>query len=84
MAKEFEEDDPFAIVGVQVEDDDRGGALEEMARVFVEEFARMGWDRDRILDMFRNPFYRGPHVVYRARGEPFVIRMIDNVLGGRR
>ncbi|HEY5605136.1 MAG TPA: hypothetical protein VIL45_01300 [Thermoplasmata archaeon] len=78
--KAYEEDDPLEFVGVAFDDPEGDAALDAMARAFVEEFARMGWTRERILGLFRNPFYRGPHAVYRRRGEPFITRLIEEVL----
>ena len=76
--KEFDPEDPFALVGVVLpppSDDD----LAEMGRCFVEEFARMGWSPELMLRVFRSPFYRGPHAVYHRRGEEFVRGLIRQV-----
>ncbi len=78
--KPFEPDDPLALVGVALPAAD--GALEEMARTFVQEYLLQGWDERRLLALFRNPFYRAPHLVYRARGEEDVRRLIAEVLAG--
>jgi hypothetical protein len=50
-----------------------------MAWCFVEEYARMGWSGERILRLFRNPFYRGPHQILRMKGEDFVRSLIESV-----
>jgi len=76
-AKPFEPDDPLALVGVTVPTDD--GGLDEMARCLIEEYLREGWEEDRLLALFRNPFYRTPHIIYRARGEGFVRQLIEEV-----
>jgi hypothetical protein len=52
-----------------------------MARCFIEEFALMGWSTDRILRLFRNPFYAGANIVYRQRGEGYVKALIAQTLG---
>lgn len=70
--KDYEEDDPFAYVGVRVEPDKGEDHLREMAATFIGEYRRMGWGDERILALFRNPFFRGPHAVYAARGEEYV------------
>ncbi len=80
--KEYEEDDPLALVGVTFSGPEAGEALVEMARVFIDEYARMGWDRERIHDMFLNPLYRGPYAVLRMHGEDLVLRLIDERLAG--
>ncbi len=79
-AKPFEPDDPLALVGVALPPSE--DALEEMARTFVQEYLLQGWDERRLLAIFRNPFYRAPHLVYRARGEEYVRRLIAGVLAG--
>jgi hypothetical protein len=52
---------------------------EEMGRTFVDEFLRMGWPPDAILRVFRDPFYRAPHAIFVAKGEPYVVNLIDSV-----
>ena len=77
--KDYEEDDPFELVGTRLTGPEANDALDEMARVFIVEFVRMGWTRERILAVFRNPFYRGPYEVYRHRGEAHVRRLLEEV-----
>lgn len=77
--KPFEPDDPLALVGVAV--DAKTGAVDEMARCLVEEYVRDGWDADRLLALFRNPFYRALHAIYRERGEEAVRALIAEVTG---
>ena len=62
--------DPNILVGVRLPTDADG--LVEMAYTFAEEFAALGHDQDRILRMFRNPRFGGPHAAYRALGEEVV------------
>jgi hypothetical protein len=73
----------MALVGVVLEHGPDDGALTEMAWCFVEEYARMGWSGERIMRLFRNPFYRGPHQVLRMKGEDFVRGLIETVDGKR-
>jgi hypothetical protein len=77
--------DPNVLVGVEcpapVE------APREMAWVFAEEFARMGFDARAILRLFRSPFYAGAHQALRVLGEPEVAAIIADcvrVWGSRR
>jgi hypothetical protein len=51
-------------------------ALVEMAYTFAEEFAALGHDHDRILRMFKNPRFGGPHAAYRALGEGVVLGIV--------
>lgn len=69
----------MALVGVGLQDDPDDRALEEMAWCFAEEYARMGWSGEQIVRLFRNPLFRGPHRVMRAKGEDFVRSLIQAV-----
>ncbi len=62
--------DPNILVGVRLPTDEDG--LVEMAYTFAEEFAALGHDQDRMLRMFRNSRFGGPHAAYRALGEGVV------------
>ena len=76
-----DESDPMEIVGVVLDRpiDDRG--LDDMARTFVEEYTLMGWSPERILDMFRRPFYGGAHDSYEALGEDRIVILIEETTG---
>ena len=79
--KEHEAEDPLELVGVQMKNGPDDQALADMAGCFIEEYARMGWDGERILKLFRNPFYRGPYQILRAKGEEFVRERIETITG---
>jgi hypothetical protein len=66
--------DPNILVGVCLPANEDG--LTEMAYTFAEEFAALGHDEDRILRMFRNPRFSGPHAAYRALGEGVVLCIV--------
>ena len=51
--------------------------ISEMAEAFIIEFKRMRWTDEAILSMFRNPFYAGPHYVYKERGEQYVVDLLN-------
>ena len=70
-------EDPLELVGCPVPGG--AGTMEAMARCHVEEFFLMGWSGEKILSLFQNPFYRGPHSVYRAYGEDWVEDLIAQV-----
>jgi hypothetical protein len=70
--------DPNMLVGVVLPADPE--ATRDMAYVFAEEFARMGYDRDRLLWLFKNPFYGGAHGAYQALGETEILSIIDECL----
>ena len=72
--KAVEQDDPMALVGVELPAGDE--AMRDMAYVFAEEFARLGYGEVLIGSVFRNPFYRGAHQAYRVLGQDAVAAII--------
>lgn len=79
IEKRFEEDDPYAFVGIGFPCPDDYDAAEQMARTFIEEYAMMGFSRERILALFRGRQFQGPNAVYRSRGEDYVRSLIEEV-----
>jgi len=77
--KDFEQDDPFEMVGVALPQQMDDAALTEMACCFVEELARMGYRGEKLMRLFRDPFYRGPYSIYLAKGEEFVRSLVEQV-----
>jgi hypothetical protein len=73
--KDSEADDPLELIGVVLPADVE--STRDMAYVFAEEFARMGYDRSRLISLFKNPFYGGAYGAYRALGEPAIGAIID-------
>jgi len=73
-----EPDDPHVLVGVSLPGD--ASATREMAEAFSDEFAQMGFDGDRILRLFRTPFYAGAHAALQLLGEAEVARIVDESL----
>ena len=51
-------------------------AVKEMACVFADEFARIGYDEAQILAFFTRPFYAGAYGTYRRLGEHEIRRII--------
>jgi hypothetical protein len=82
--KQFEEDDTYELVAVELPSPPGHDGPAEMARCFIEEFALMGWPRDRILRLFRSKAFAGTHAVYEERGEAFVESLLDGVFGPAR
>ncbi|MFQ5854266.1 MAG: hypothetical protein ACE5LU_01280 [Anaerolineae bacterium] len=80
MSKPFEPDDPLEPVALTMPAVAGYDHLTAMARCFIEEYLMMGWEAKRILALFRTPFFRGPHAVYRAKGEAYVQALIDDVM----
>ena len=77
--KAWEPDDPMTLTGVVLPAAD-DASLREMAVCFIEEFLQDGWTAEQLRELFRNPYYQGPYLVWRAKGETFVHRVIDEVL----
>jgi hypothetical protein len=77
--------DPNMLVGVLLPAD--AEATRDMAYVFAEEFTRLGYTREQLLGLFKNPFYGGAHGAYQALGETEILAIIDecvNVWGRTR
>lgn len=79
MKKEWEPDDPVEMMGLQLAGQSEA-QLRDMALCFAEEFIREGWDEERLLKLFKNPFYKGPYLVFRQKGDPFVRSVILEAL----
>lgn len=77
-AKILEPTDPMEPVAVVLATPGFDGVT-AMGRIFVEEFAMMGWTRDRIARMFATPRYSGAHAVWRALGPDVIDGFIDDV-----
>ena len=80
--KPTEAEDPYELVGTILPSPPGYDAQGEMARCFIEEFALMGWTGQRILRLFKNPFYQGPYAIYQTRGEEFVRDIIRQIFEG--
>ena len=78
--KAVEPTDPFVATAMTVSTPGYDG-LAAMGRALVEEFALMGWSRERVRRMFENPRYRAASLVYQARGPSFVDGVIGEVFG---
>ena len=71
--------DPTVLVGVELPGDVE--ATRDMAWVFAEEFAQMGFDAPRIAELFRSPFYAGAHQALRLLGDMEVSAIIEECVG---
>jgi hypothetical protein len=78
--KQAESTDPFIATAVALRTPGYDG-IAAMGRAFVEEFAVMGWPRERIARMFTFPRFAAAYAVYEARGPEFVEQLITEVLG---
>ena len=66
--------DPNVLVGVSLPGDEE--ATREMAYAFAEEFAALGFEGERLMNLFRRPHYAGPHRAYQLLGETEIARII--------
>jgi hypothetical protein len=73
-----EPDDPHVLVGVALPGDET--STRAMAEAFADEFAQMGFDRERLLALFSNPFYTGAHAARRLLGEAEITRIVVDSL----
>lgn len=73
--REILPDDPLELSGFEVD-----GDPELMLRLLVEEYARMGWGLDALMELARNPFYVGFHGLWRAYGEEELKKRMSEVL----
>ncbi len=80
MKKEFDPEDPMEMIGVELPGQSEA-EVRDMVLCYAEEFARDGWNEEKLLAMFRNPFYLGPHLVWRQKGDSFVLSVIKEAIG---
>jgi hypothetical protein len=73
-----EPEDPHMLVGVLLPGD--ASTTREMAYTFAEEFARMGYARERLLELFRNPYYGGAHGAYVALGDAAIRAIVEECM----
>jgi hypothetical protein len=76
--KEAEADDPYELNGINAPGDKRF-----MARTLVEEFARLGMDEERLMEIFKNDFYQSAHNLYLDLGAEQIESIIEEVLDHR-
>lgn len=72
--KEFELDDPMELQAHVVD-----GEVRVLARSLIDEFIQLGYGREELLDLFRDPNYRMMNMVWTAEGESVVREIIDDV-----
>lgn len=71
-----EPEDPMNLFAVEVP-----GDPELMLRLLVEEYARMGWGFEALVDLFRDPFYVAAHGLWLHFGEEELRRRLAAMLG---
>ena len=86
---EPDDTDPMILTGFVMEGGDAPPleAVREMAECFIDEYARLGFDENRILHMFQTKGYAGPFMATELLGEEAIRELVETVLarrGGRR
>jgi hypothetical protein len=74
---ECDPEDPMEIVGVQLSGQSEA-QLRDMTFCFAEEFIRDGWDEEKVFQMFKSPFYQGPYLAWKQKGDVFVRSVIQD------
>jgi hypothetical protein len=71
--------DPMLLVGVTLPAGEN--SAEDMAYVFAEEFARLGFSEQRLLSLFHEPFYAGAHQALELLGEERIRLIVQEAVG---
>ena len=74
-SREVLPDDPLSLHGVELP-----GDTDLMLRLLVEEYARLGFGLDRLMDLARDSFYQSFHGLLSVYGEQELRRRMANVL----
>ena len=70
-----EPEDPLNLFGFEIE-----GDPDLMLRMIVEEYARIGYDSEAVMELTRNPFYQAMHGLWQLLGEETLRRRVDGIL----
>ncbi len=76
--QEPDQTDPMMLVGTEVPT--HGDTSRDTIAVLAEEYARLGFDEQALMQLFRNPFYAGAHRAYQALGEEAVCNIVREQL----
>ena len=79
IKKKAEPDDPMEMIGVEIRGQSEE-ALRDMALCFAEEFVRDGFSEEKVLALFRNPYYKGPYLAWKQKGDEFVKSVIRDAM----
>lgn len=73
-----DEADPMELVGVELPGDE--ASWRDMAECFAVEYARMGFNTERIRHLFQTPLYAGPFRAQEILGEPAIKQIIAEAI----
>jgi hypothetical protein len=68
-------DDPMQLQGVEVD-----GDPQLMLRILIEEYARMGFGIEELMNLCRQPFYQGLYGLWQVYGEAELRRYVSDIL----
>jgi hypothetical protein len=71
----IEPDDPMNLHAVEVD-----GDPQVMLQMLVEDYGRMGFGLDALMNLCRQPFYQGLHGLWRRYGEEELRRRLGEIL----
>ncbi len=74
-SREMLPEDPLDLHGTEVPGDPA-----VMLCMLVEEYARLGWDREAIMGLARDPFYQGFYGLRQHFGEAGLCRRVSEIL----
>ena len=75
-SREIVPEDPMELTGFEIPGDPN-----LMLRLLVEEYARIGWGTEQIMQLARDPFYQGFHGLLRLHGEQELCRRVSEITG---
>ena len=80
--REFEADDPLALVPAVMDVPMDDASYRQMAETFVEEYMLLGFSDEKIAELFHNPYYRATHQILKSKGEAYVTELIKEIRNG--
>ena len=75
LKKDAEQDDPMELMGMLAPGDADSDLRQ--AEALIQEFMLMGYDRQHLLALFREPHYQATHRLWKTQGEAYVQELID-------
>ncbi len=73
--KEYDTEDPFALVGVAVS----GGEPQQLIEAVVQEYLMLGWTPKQIGFLFQKPFFAGTFRLREELGADLVDGIVERI-----
>lgn len=74
--KDFDHDDPFELKAIEV----AGGDPQSQAKIFIEEFLMLDKSKEKLIQMFNDPFFTGMYHLTMILGKETIHQLIDESL----